>query len=162
MKNIASISSKTLGYTAKAIRKLVEDSKGETVFLARVGGIVESHFIGESKNGEWVGFKGQFIAVTKDNEQITAKVAFFPAGIANQLRQKLEQGLVECEVKADIYAVETDKNASGYAYMCEPVITQEAMDKFARLTASVGSAPLPQLSNNSNQAKIEAPKKAGK
>lgn len=142
IKKIPSISTKSLGYSAKELRKLVDGVKG-AVFLARVGGIVSSHFIGESKNGEWVGFKGRFFAMTKDNEGYDSSVIFLPANIANNLRAQLEKGVVELEVKADIFVVETDKNASGYAYMCEPVLSESADRRSEELAKQVFSGKLP-------------------
>lgn len=153
VKNLKSISTKTLGYSAKEIRKLVEDKGGQTVFLARLGGIVAEYFTGEGKHGEWVGFKGNFAVVTKDNEKFTSKVAYLPNNIAAKLKAQLEQGVIEIEVKADIFVVETEKNASGYAYMCEPVMSMESEEKMVKLTNSVFSQKLP------TSLQLVAPKK---
>jgi len=152
MKKLPSLSTKSLGYTAKEIRKLVED-KNEAVFLARYGGVVSEQFVGEGTHGQWVGFKGQFIAVKADGTQYESSVAFFPNNIASGLVAKMNEGLVDLEVRADVFAVETTKNASGYAYMCEPVITAEAMNRFQKLQTSLFDSPLPQ-----SAGLLEAPK----
>jgi hypothetical protein len=142
IKKIPSISAKTLGYSAKDLRKLVDGVQG-AVFIARVGGIAASHFIGESKYGEWVGFKGRFFAMTKDKDSFDSSVIFLPANIANNLRDQLEKGVVEVEIKADIYVVETDKNASGYAYMCEPVMSESSDRRSEELAKQVFGGKLP-------------------
>ena len=142
LKKIPSISVKTLGYSAKDLRKL-SDGAGQAIFLARIGGIVVSHFIGESKFGEWVGFKGDFTALTKDGDAFEASTAFLPATVANALVAKLDQGQVEIEVLADVFVVETDKNASGYAYMCEPVLTESADKRKQDLNKRIMSGKLP-------------------
>lgn len=136
MKKLNSLSMKSLGFTAKEIRKTVEDA-GEAVFLGRFGGVVTEFFTGESKNGEWIGFKGQFLGVNNSCKKYTAPICFFPAGIANGLRDKLEQGVIEIEIQADVYAIESDKNASGYAYLCEPVLSEEKQDRLEKMANSL-------------------------
>jgi hypothetical protein len=142
VKKLAAINFKDLGFSAKEIRKLIEDKK-EAVFLARIGGIAMEYFTGESKNGEFTGFKGQFLAITKDGNQYSASTVFFPVSIATKLREQMDSGVTEIEVKADVYATETDKNASGYAYLCEPVMTSEAAEKMAKLQKSILGTALP-------------------
>ena len=136
MKKLASLSMKTLGFTAKSIRKMVED-KGEAVFLGRIAGVAGSFFTGESANGEYTGFKGQFAAVNKDGEQFEAAVCFVPAQIANPLRTAFEAGSTELELLADVYAIETDKNASGYAYLCEPVLSDKSNERLKQMKAAL-------------------------
>lgn len=142
IKKLASISFKDLGFSAKALRKLVEDKK-EAVFIARVGGVAMEYITGESKNGEWVGFKGQFLAITKDGEQFTSGTAFLPASVATKLREQMDNGVTDIEVKADVFVVETDKNASGYAYLCEPVMTSEAAEKMRKMQQAILGTALP-------------------
>ena len=142
VKKLAAINFKDLGFSAKDIRKLVED-KNEAVFIARVGGIAMEYFTGESKHGEFVGFKGQFLAITKDGEQFASSTIFLPTVVARKLREQLDHGVVEIEVKADVFVTETDKNASGYAYLCEPIMTSEAADKMVKLQKSILGSALP-------------------
>lgn len=132
MKKLASISPKTLGFSAKEIRKIVED-KGQAVFIARVCGVAASYFTGESSNGEYIGFKGSFAATTLHGEILESGVAFFPATIAKPLRDAFENGQTEIEVMADIFAQESEKNASGYAYICEPVLSDLSRQKAENL-----------------------------
>lgn len=136
MKKLKQISMKELGYSAKEIRNLVED-KGEAVFLARIGGVAVETFKGEGIHGEWNGFKGEFIAANQKGEKFASSVAFFPANIANQLLDQFEHGVVEVEVKADVYAIESDKNASGYGYMCEPVIDAKTKSRVEQMQGSL-------------------------
>lgn len=142
-KKLATISVKSIGFSAKEIRKLVEGANGETVFLARIGGVAQEHFTGESKHGDYIGFKGQFFVITKDGDRYESKTAFFPSSVGNKLREQFEQGVVDIEVKADVYAVESEKNASGYAYLCEPIMTSETQEKLNRLQKSILDAPMP-------------------
>jgi hypothetical protein len=142
VKKVQSLSTKSLGFTPKEIRKLVEGQEG-AVFLARYGGVVESSFSGESSKGDWVGFKGQFMCLTKDGNKLQSSVAYFPSQISKSIVEKISDGLADIEIKADIYVIESDKNPSGYAYMCEPVITAEAQEKFKRLASDVFENNLP-------------------
>ena len=127
---------KTLGFTAKQIRKIVEDNNGAQ-FLGRIGGLGVSYFTGENANGEWIGFKGRFVAVNKDNQAFESGVAFLPAAVANTMREMLDQGVVEVEIQVDVHAEESDKNASGYAYLCEPVLSERANDQLEKLKKSI-------------------------
>lgn len=141
-KKIPSISMKSLGFNAKELRKLCEDKK-EAVFVARIGGIASQFFTGESKFGDWVGFKGDFSCVTHEKEVLEASTAFLPSTIANALVERLKQGEVEIEVIADIFVIETDKNASGYAYMCEPVMSESADRRKQEINKRLLAAKLP-------------------
>lgn len=152
MKRLASLSMKDLGFNAKEIRKIV-DGKKEAVFLARIGGIVVSHFTGEGKHGTWTGFKGNFIAVTKDNEQFSSGVAFMPENISKQIVERLTHGEIEIQLQADVYGIETDKNASGYAFLCEPVMSAESDERMKKIADQILSKPLP------TTLQIAAPKK---
>lgn len=141
-KKVAQINGKDLGFTANAIRELVKGKTG-AVFLYRIGGVVSDYFTGESKNGEWVGFRGQFIAMLTDGQKFQSSAAFFPAQVATRLREQLEQGVVEVEVTADIFAQYTDKNATGYAYMCEPIMSATGKQKLAAVKRLVMEDELP-------------------
>lgn len=136
MKKLNSISMREIGYSAKELRNMTED-KGEAVFIARIGGVAVENIKGEGKHGEWNGFKGTFIAANNKGEQFQAKVAFFPANITNNLLEQFAHGVLEVEVKADVYAIETDKNASGYAYMCEPVIDARTKSRVQELQSEL-------------------------
>lgn len=153
-----SISMRQLGYTAKSIRKLCEDA-GEAVFIARVAGIVSEHFTGENNYGEWVGFRGRFMAVTRDGEKYESATAFLPAAVTNPLRENLEHGAVEIEVGADIYAQESDANASGYAYVCDPMISDKGKEKIQKLEAQM-TEDLPEVAQIESQSKGGKSKKA--
>ena len=134
---------------------MVDGSEGAAVFLARIAGIVSSHWVGEGANGEYVGFKGKFFAKNSRNEMFEAAVAYFPTAVAKTLREQLEQGVVEIEVKVDVYAVETDKNASGYAYLCEPVLSESAdkrSEELAKMTFA-GKLPTQLALTNSSKKK---------
>lgn len=145
VKEIASLSTANLGYSAKSLRKLTEDKGAEKNFLYRVAGVVDSIITGEGKHGSWVGFKGQFVAVMPNGDVFKSNAAFLPATIAKGVEERLSHGEVDIEFKGDVFAVETDKNASGYAFLCDPVITAVARDKFDKLTAAISGEPMPAL-----------------
>lgn len=154
VKSLKTLSTKDLGYTAKEIRKLVDGKGAEKVFIARIGGIAKEFFSGESKHGEYIGFKGLFFAVNKDNERFSSEVAFLPANLSKKLHDSFGDGVLEIDVPpADIFVVESDKNASGYAYMCNFTMTDESIKKADTIAASIFNTKLPQL---------EAPKVATK
>jgi hypothetical protein len=152
---VASISIKTAGYSAKDIRNLVSGSatKGETHFLARVGGVVVESFGGESKNGHWDGFKGIFTLINKDGKAFSSTTIFLPLNITKGLMEKLSHGRVEVSFMADIFVVESDKVASGYGYICESVASEEAEKIASTIADRVIGGKLP------TTLKLAAPKK---
>lgn len=139
---IASISIKTLGFNAKEIRKLVDDNK-EMQFLARIGGVVVESFTGESKHGDYIGFKGIFTCINRNKEIYTSTLAFLPGNIAKKLAEALGQGVIEVEFTTDVFVTETNKNASGYSYICEPVLSDDAKRKADSISARVIGSKLP-------------------
>jgi hypothetical protein len=139
---VAKISIKELGFSAKEIRKSVE-GKIEAVFLARIGGYATEAFSGESDTGTWTGFKGVFSAINSKKEEFTASVAYFPGNVTSGLEKSLSETKKEVAVAVDVFAVETTKNSSGYAYVCEPVLTPELASKMKSITDNLLSAPLP-------------------
>lgn len=142
IKKIASISMKTLGYSAKQIRKMVEEKPGQMVRIARIGGLALEYFTGESNYGEWLGFKGSFYLETEKGDKFHSAVAFLPTNVAKKLREQFDHGVVEVIVNPiDIFVQETDKNASGYAYVCELVASAEALNKVEKMALLVFSAP---------------------
>lgn len=152
VKKIASLSTKSFGYSAKEVRKIVEASPGEKIFLARIGGVAKEFFVGESKHGEYVGFKGLFFAINKDGEKFSSEVAFFPKNLSDKLREGFSEGVLQIDVPAaDIFAVETEKNASGYAYMCNFAMDDDAIKKADAIAAVVFGGTLP------TQLKLAAP-----
>lgn len=125
VKKVRQISTKTPGYTAKEIRKRV-DGKAEMIFLMRVGGVAGGAFGGQTKLGPWVGFKGIFFMLDAEGNRYSANTAFLPATVQKKLEADFAAGVVEVGFKYDIFATETDKNASGYAFICEPVMGADA------------------------------------
>jgi len=155
IKKLKDISTKNLGYGAKELRKVTEDAGG-AVFLYRVGGIVLEQFSGEGKTGDWTGFKGRFFAANKDGEKFESTVAYFPATITTRLKEQFSRGEVEIEIKADVFVIETDKVATGYAYMCEPVLTETTDNRAQQLAKELLGGKLPtslQLEDKSSKKK---------
>jgi hypothetical protein len=168
IKQLKTLSTKDLGYTAKEIRKLVEDKGSEKVFIARIGGVATGTIKGESKHGDWVGFKGLFFAVNAKNERFSSETAFLPSNLAKDLDAQFEVGVLQINLpSADIFVVESDKNASGYAYHCGYTMTEEHIKRADAIAASVFNTKLPTMLEASKEetkaeAKTEAKKPSGK
>ena len=149
---LAAISMKTMGYTPKQLRSLVENQKG-AVFIGRIKGFSTSFFTGLSKHGEWVGFKGDFVAVNKDGEIFDGGTLFAPAEISRPLTERHKSGADQVLVEADIYAQENEDSAVGYIYVCKPILTDENKGKMERMKSTL----LKDLPNVETK-QIEAPK----
>lgn len=152
-KRVPQINLKILGYNAKELRKMVDGVK-EQVFLAQVGGVVAEVFVGTSKHGEWTGLRGLFAMRDKDGQTYHSTTAFLPTNIVKKITDRMAQGEVEIEFAAEIFVVESEKNASGYAYICEPIMSELAAKKAEAITQRLLIAPLPK-----QQAKLAAPAK---
>ena len=139
---VPKISVKTCGFSAKELRKLVDGVNG-TVFLLRIGGVAVEAFTGESSTGEWTGLRGLFTAVNKDGGAFHSTVAFLPASVTKKIADQLAQGVVEVEFAADIYISETDKNASGYSYQAEPILSENAAKKSEMISQRILGLKLP-------------------
>lgn len=150
IKSLRTLSTKDLGFTAKEIRKLVEGKGNEKVFIARIGGVAKEMFTGESKHGEFIGFKGLFFAVNRNNERFTSEAAFFPKNLQDKLAAGFGPGVLEIEVPAaDICVVESEKNASGYAYMCNFTMDDNAIKKADAIANNIFNSKLPLIENKS-------------
>lgn len=132
------INMKSLGYNAKVIRALIDGrtEDDDPLWLGRINGIATEFFTGESENGEWVGFRGDFVAVNKDGAQKEGRSAFFPLAVGARLHELMKLGQTDIEVKVDIYVVPSDK-AVGYAYICEPVMSEKAKSRMGELRTSL-------------------------
>lgn len=139
---VASISVKTVGYSPKELRKLVDGNPGAH-FVARVGGVAAESFSGTNKNGEWHGFKGIFTLINRDKQAFTSTAVYLPANITKKLLDQLANGVVEVEFLADIYVQESDKVASGYGFICEPVMGEAGVKKAAAISERVLGSNLP-------------------
>lgn len=149
---VKQISMKTIDYSAKKIRALV-DGKKEAVFIARVGGVALGIFSGTSKHGEWHGLKGAFKMETLD-AAYKSNTAFLPIGITDNIVKSMQKdGLAEVPFIFDIFVSETEKNASGYAYMCEPVMTSESEKRAKEIFDRISRSTMPK------QKALAAPKK---
>lgn len=156
VKQLKTISTKDLGYTAREIRKLVDGKGAEKVFIARLGGVVTGLFAGTSKHGDWTGFKGLFFAVNAKGEKFQADTAFLPTNLAKDIQEQWNSGVVQIQLPpCDICVTESDKNASGYAFICGYTMTEDHIKRADAIANSVFNTKLPTL---------EAPKpeKAGK
>jgi hypothetical protein len=146
VKQLKTLSTKDLGYTAKEIRKLVDGKGSEKVFIARIGGVINELIHGESKHGEWTAFKGKFFAVNEKNERFSSDVAFLPANLSKRLVEGWGEGVLQIDLPpADISVVESDKNASGYAFMCDFVLDDASIKKAEMIASTVFNTKLPQL-----------------
>ena len=155
---LASISTKTLGFTAKENRKLTEDKGAERVFLCRLGGVVIEAFHGESKNGPWVGFKGLFTAMKADKSVYQSTIAFLPGNISKQISDRLSNGEVEIQFSADLFITESDKSGVGFSYICEPILSDEAQKKSESIMKRLLGTALPGVAQLEDKT-ASAPKK---
>lgn len=133
---VASISTKSIGFSSKEIRKIVEDSN-EVHLLARIGGVALDFFTGTSKHGEWQGFKGIFTLVTRDGRTFTSSVVYLPKNITDKLYSQMQQGVVEVSFLVDINVTASDKNASGYAFNVDAVRSEAAEQKAKTISDTV-------------------------
>jgi hypothetical protein len=149
---VSAISIKKLGYTPKELRALVEKDKGCT-FIARIIGTAASVYTGKSKHGAWLGFEGTFSAANGKEEIFSAPAAYLPSNVATKLKELLDAGQVEVPVAVDVYVEESEKSASGYRYICRPILSAESQARMEKMQKAL-LVGLPQQS-----LALAAPKK---
>lgn len=136
VKTISAISISKLGFTAKELRKLVE-GEGGSVFIARISGVAAKLFSGNGKHGQWVGFEGDFIAANGKEDIFSSPIAFLPTNVSKGLKELIEQGQVEVPVNVDVYVEESEKSASGYRYICRPILSDESRQRMDKLKNAI-------------------------
>jgi hypothetical protein len=154
-KTISAISINKLGYTPKELRNLVEN-EGGSVFIARIIGVAARIYSGKSKHGVWIGFEGDFSAANGKEEVFTSGAAYLPSGVAKGLKELLEAGQVEVPINVDVYVEESEKSASGYRYICRPILSEESQTRMNKLRDTLLKG-LPQ-----QQLALAAPEKTKK
>lgn len=131
-KTISVISINKLGYTPKELRSLVE-GEGGAAFIARIIGVAAKVYTGQSKYGAWMGFEGDFSAANGKEEVFTSGAAYLPNNVAKGLKELLDAGQVEVPVNVDVFVEESDKSASGYRYICRPILSEESQQRMNKL-----------------------------
>lgn len=159
IKQVKTLSTKTLGFNAKEIRKLVDGKNNEKIFLARIGGVVRDVIKGESAHGEYTMFKGIFFAVNNKGERYGSDSAFLPSNVTKKVAEGFTPGVIEIDLPpVDIFAVETDKNASGYAYHTDFMMSDDSVKKAEVISGTIFNTKLPGLPAPKAQAKLEGKK----
>lgn len=114
-------------------KKTVKDHLNKP--LVNVSGFAYAEFEVPTKYGPMVGFKGDFVCVNLLTGEVSeSDAAFLPKGLTKELQKKLANGS-EISFAADIQAMETDKNAYGYAWVAEMPRTEEMQNRREKLKA---------------------------
>lgn len=151
-KELDKISVKTLGYSETDLKELAKEGR---TFLARLGGLVNSYFTGQSQYGEWVGFKGVFHATTAKGEEITSTVIHLPNALANATLarfQSSESGTIE--FIADVYVTKSPKGA--YFVDAVPPMSEKEILAVDAIAKRMKSIPMPVNKLLENKSKKSA------
>lgn len=107
--------------------------------LYNVAGFADSSFSTTGKYGEFIGFKGDFIAVNLfTSETFSSNALFTVKSLEEELLEKLKDGM-NVELQACIQLAESDKNDKGIAYIAEAPMTKERVDRQTMLLERVDS-----------------------
>lgn len=144
---VKKITTKEFGnLTIKQLAAKVEDAGGKT-FIGRIYGSARRKELVETPHGVSVKFMGEFRGEGFDGVQLVSGVCYLPEVAENALAQVMDdvQGgedaaRVNVEFGFDVFAI-TDKGATGYKYIVEPLLEVKPSDVVASLAA--GFAPLP-------------------
>ncbi len=132
---IKKISVKTVAGNIKNMIAAQPEGEEKPIPVMRVYGVASRTATGESDNGSWTAFIGQFKAINLiDGTEHNSGKLFLP-DVAGDL---LEGALLASETNSvefgfDIIAVPDDVSAPGYVYDAEPLIEPAKDDTFFRL-----------------------------
>jgi len=134
-------------------KKTVKDNLNKPLYT--ISGFVDEAFFTNTKFGEQIGFKGDFVAVNLLNGEIFESVAaFVPKGLGTQLERMIKDNPnTSVEINATVMAIPSDKNDKGYAWVAEKPMTEERLKRRAALLENA---------NTASKKLLAAPKKAAK
>ena len=124
------------------VRKETPEKDGDTAKLFTVLGTTARMQSGESANGDWTAFIGEFEATrASDGEVFRSNKLFLPTVITEQLAATLDrvQGDDGKAVVSFAYEVgiQADESAAtGYVYVAKPLLAEQA-DPFAGIRAAL-------------------------
>lgn len=133
IKFIGKISAKKLGFEKKAIRKLCEK---KPCSLFKAYGLATSIAYGESDNGDWTKFKGQFEAVnTQTGEICRSGELFLPNNVTPILESQIiaakgEDSFKGIQFAIEVGAKEDEESAVGYIYTSQNLMPADAENDF--------------------------------
>ncbi len=143
--------------TVTALRKLTsltimgEKTRRPAVkeeYLYRITGTITGIKTGETHYGNWVGFKGNFVARRHDGKLFAAPAAFVPQPMQDMfeaaiLTQEAEGLVASVQFGLDISVIQSDSSV-GFEYKCVPVI-ELASEGQSLLDSTLDKTPLPKL-----------------
>lgn len=154
------LSTKTVFGTVKDIRQAAESGNGEAVPIMRVLGIAKKMQSGESTNGIWVAFLGQFefINLVTGESHVGGK-AFLPSPVDAMIEAQLE-GSNSVEFAFDITVREDETSAVGYEYGAQTVLEVQENDPISLLKAAAAKNSPLQIENKGGKTKTASKEKA--
>lgn len=117
-------------------------------YLYRITGTITGIKTGETQYGNWVGFKGNFVARRHDGKLFAAPAAFVPQPMQDMfeaaiLTQEAEGLVASVRFGLDVSVLQADSSV-GFEYKCVPVI-EMASEGQSLLEATLEETPLPKL-----------------
>lgn len=148
------ISTRTVFGSKADIQKLVLDDQKEPQFLYRIVGEITGFVTGQSKHDridketgeiskqEWTKFAGDFVAINRDSRQYEAVICFLPDYIGGPLRNAIaaEPGNA-VQIGFDIYAMYSEKSATSYEFIAQPMRGANETSKVENMLASMPALP---------------------
>jgi len=103
--------------------------------IANISGVIEDYFTVNTKYGESVGFKGFFLGQNPESGEVfESNAVFLPANATEQIQNQLADSEDDTlKIKLGVSVQESDKNASGIAYICD--LPETEARKSAKLLA---------------------------
>ena len=135
---IKKISVKTVAGNVKKMIAAQPEGEAMPVTIMRVYGVATKTVTGESDNGNWVAFLGQFKAINLlDGTEYSSGKLFLPGVASDLLEGALGGDNNSAEFGFDIIVVPDDSSAVGYVYQAESLIQPTEDDTLSRLEKSL-------------------------
>lgn len=136
------------------IQELVLANKDEPQFLYRIVGAITGFVDGESKfkrvdidTGEvtqrkWTKFAGDFVAISRKNNQYEAVICFLPDYIGGPIKAGIaaEPGN-EIQIGFDVYAVYSEKSATSYEFIAQPMRSSDEPSRVEKMLENMPALP---------------------
>lgn len=122
---------------------LESDKTGAVFFVGRIYGSVRAQEVVDTPHGTAIKFKGEFRGVGFDGEEVFSAVCYLPdpadqllSGILSEVQGGDAAIKQNVEFAFDFFTA-PDKGATGYKYVCKPLLDAAPSDPVAKLAAGL-------------------------
>ena len=130
------------GIPAPKVMALVLAHPEKRPYAGRLIGIATGTKTGVSQYGDWTCLVGSFQHISPDGVITRAVQAFGPDLVIQPAVAQLASGAQSVTVAVDVFAVESEKSPTGWAYVCSAAIEETESDPLTLLMSKTTARPI--------------------